>query len=118
MSSLVSASKEEGKMGETGKQINAATTRNRTRELSIIDQMSVLTNQVHLKIQFRHRFDQKCPFTDALHRLGSRFARTSPVPLEINFVHVQEKFRIIIFILFLGHHISFLEISAKEKGEI
>ena len=29
--------------------------------------MSVLTNQVHLKIQFRHRFDQKCPFTDSFH---------------------------------------------------
>jgi len=41
-----------------------------------------LTNQVHLKIQFRHRFDQKCPFTDSLHRLGSRFAQTSSVPLE------------------------------------
>ena len=26
---------------------------------------------------------QKCLFTDSLHRLGSRFARTSSVPLEI-----------------------------------
>ena len=43
---------------------------------------SVFTNQVHLNIQFRHRFDQKCPFTDSLHRLVSRFARTSSVPLE------------------------------------
>ena len=64
---------------------NAAATGNRTRDLSITDQMSVLTNQVHLKIQFRHRFDQKCPFTDSLHRLGSRFARTLSVPLEIMF---------------------------------
>ena len=29
---------------------------------------------------------QKCLFTDSLHRLGSRFARTSSVPLEITFV--------------------------------
>ena len=59
------------KMGAKRKKINAASTGNRTRDLSITDQMSVLTNQVHLKIQFRHRFDQKCPFTDSLHRLGS-----------------------------------------------
>ena len=65
------------------KKIHAAATGNRTRDPSITDQMSVLTNQVHLKIQFRHRFDQKCPFTDSLHRLGSRFARTSSVPLEM-----------------------------------
>ena len=52
------------------------------------DQMSVLTNQVHLKIQFRDRFDQKCPFKDSLHRLSSRFAGTSSVPLEVKyFVH-------------------------------
>ena len=37
---------------------------------------------VHLKIQFRHRFDQKCPFTDSFHRLASRFARTLSVLLE------------------------------------
>ena len=55
---------------------NAASTGNQTRDLSITDQMSLLTNQVHLKILFRHRFDQKCPFTDSLHRL---------VPLEIFF---------------------------------
>ena len=49
--------------------------------------MSVLTKQVQLKIQFRHRFDQNCPFTDySLHRLGSRFARTKSVPLKIKFV--------------------------------
>ena len=48
------------------KKFNAAATGNRTRDLSITDQMSVLTNQVHLKIQFRHRFDQKCPFTDSV----------------------------------------------------
>ena len=65
------------------KKINAALTGNRTRDLSITDQMNVLTNQVLLKRQFRHRFDQKCPFTDSLQRLGSRFARTSSVPLEI-----------------------------------
>ena len=28
--------------------------------------------------------NQKCLFTDSLHRLGSRFARTSSVPLEIS----------------------------------
>ena len=33
-----------------------------------------------------HRFGQKCPFTDSLHRLRSRFAQTSSVPLEINIV--------------------------------
>ena len=50
-------------------------------------QMSVLTKQVQLKIQFRYRFDQNCPFTDySLHRLGSRFARTMSVPLKIKFV--------------------------------
>ena len=75
-------SKKREKWGKRGK-YNATATGNRTRDLSITDQMSVLTNQVHLKIQFRHRFDQKCPFTDSLHRLGSRFARTSPVPLEM-----------------------------------
>ena len=75
--------KKERKMEEKRKIINAAATGNRTRDLSITDQMDVLTNQVHLKIQFRHRFDQKCPFTDSLHTLGSRFARTSSVPLEI-----------------------------------
>ena len=58
--------------GKKEKKNNAAATGNRTRDPSITDQMSVLTNQVHLKIQFRHRFDQKCPFTD------------SSVPLEIN----------------------------------
>ena len=73
------------KNGGKKKIINAAATGNRTRDLSITDQMSVLTNQVHLKIQFRHRFDQKCPFTDSLHRLSSRFAQTSSVPLEIIF---------------------------------
>ena len=62
---------------------NVAAIGNRTRDLSITDQMSVLTNQVHLNIQFRHIFDQKCSFTDSLNRLGSRFARTSFVPLEI-----------------------------------
>ena len=65
------------------KKINAAATGNRTRDPSITDQMSVLTNQVHLKIQFRHRFDQKSQITDSLHRLGSFFARTSSVPLEM-----------------------------------
>ena len=80
--------KKERNMGENRKKINAASTGNRTRDLSITDQMSVLTNQVHLKIQFRHRFDQKCPFTDSLHRLGSRFARTSSVPLEIKLFSV------------------------------
>ena len=34
------------------------------------------------KMQFRHRFDQKCPFTDSLHWLDSHLARTSSVPLE------------------------------------
>ena len=53
--------------------------------------MSVLTNQVHLKIQFRHIFDQKCPLTDSLHRLASRFARTSSVPLEISTEMKQQK---------------------------
>ena len=33
-------------------------------------------------MQFRHRFDQKCPFTDSLHWLDSHLARTSSVPLE------------------------------------
>ena len=50
--------------------------------------MSVLTNQVQLKIQFRHIFDQKCPFTDSLHRLASRFARTK---LEISTEMKQQK---------------------------
>ena len=72
------------KNGGKKKKINAAATGNRTWYPSITDQMSVLTNQVHLKIQFSHRFDQKCPFTDSLHRLSSRFARTSSVPFEIN----------------------------------
>ena len=73
------------KMGENRKKkkILADATGNRTRDLSITDLVSVLTNQVHLKIQFRHRFDQKCS-DSLLHRLGSRFARTSSVPLEIN----------------------------------
>ena len=34
--------------------------------------------------QFCIKFNQKCLFTDSLHRLGSRFARTSSVPLETN----------------------------------
>ena len=59
------------KKGGKKKKINAAATGNRTRDLSITDQMSVLTNQVHLKIQFRHRFVHKCPFTDSLYRFGS-----------------------------------------------
>ena len=45
-------------MGEKRKIINVAASGNRTRDPSITDQLSVLTNQVHLKIQFRHRFDQ------------------------------------------------------------
>ena len=36
-------------------------------------------------LQLRHGFYQKCLFTDSLQRLGSHFARTSSVPLEINF---------------------------------
>ena len=76
--------KKREKYGCKKKKINAAATGNRTRDPSITDQMSVLTNQVHLKIQFRHRFDRKkCPFPDSFHRLGSRFARNSSVPLEI-----------------------------------
>ena len=62
---------------------NGKKKRKKIRDLSITDQMCALKNWVHLKIQFRHRFDQKCPFSDSLHRLGSRFARTSSVPLEI-----------------------------------
>ena len=58
--------KKERKRGEKEEIINAAATGNRTRDLSITDQMDVLTNQVHLKIHFRHRFDQKCPFTDSV----------------------------------------------------
>ena len=58
-------SKKRKKWGGKEKKINAAATGNRTRDLSITDQMSALTNQVHLKIQFRHRFDQNCPFTDS-----------------------------------------------------
>ena len=50
-------SQKERKMEEKRKIINATAIGNRTRDLSITDQMSVLTNQVHLKIQFRHRFD-------------------------------------------------------------
>ena len=73
---------EEEPSQKRGKKVNAVTTGNQTRDLSITDQMSALTNQVHLKIQFRHRFDQKCPFTDSFHRLASRFARTLSVPLE------------------------------------
>ena len=72
------------KNGRKKKKIKDASNGNRTRVLSITDQMSVLTNQVQLKIQFRHIFDQNCSFTDSLHRLSSRFARTSSVPLEIN----------------------------------
>ena len=34
------------------KKSNAASTGNRTRDPSITDQMSILTNQVHLKIQY------------------------------------------------------------------
>ena len=34
-------------------------------------------------VQILAKFDQKCLLTDSLHRLGSRFARTSSVPLEI-----------------------------------
>ena len=33
-------------------------------------------------MQFGQDFYQNCPFTDSLHRLSSRFARTSFVPLE------------------------------------
>ena len=50
--------------------INSAATGNRTRDPSITDPMSNLTNQVNLKIQFRHRFVPKVP----IHRL---------VPLKI-----------------------------------
>ena len=39
-------------------------------------------NGENKKMQFRHRFDQKCPFTDSLHWLDSHLARTSSVPLE------------------------------------
>ena len=46
--------KKERKAGEKRKIINVASAGNRTRDLSITDLMSVLTNQVHLKIQFRH----------------------------------------------------------------
>ena len=45
--------------GNRVKKNKAAATGNRTQNPSITDQMSVLTNQVHFKIQFRHRFDQK-----------------------------------------------------------
>ena len=79
----IESSQKREKNGGKRKIINAASTGNQTQDLSTTNQMSVLTNQVHLKIQFRHRFDQKCPFTDSLHRLGSRFARTSSVQLEI-----------------------------------
>mgnify|MGYP001191379606 CR=1 FL=1 len=79
-----------------GKKIHDAATGNRTRDLSITDQMSFLTNQVHLKIQFRLRFDQKCPFTDSLHRLGSRFARTSSVSLDMK---VLDLFNFLIYSL-------------------
>ena len=65
-----------------GKKRKNAATGNRTRDPSKTDQMSVLTNQVNLKMQLRHRFDQKCPFTDSLHWLDSHLARTSSVPLE------------------------------------
>jgi len=73
--------KEEKNNGEKRKIINAASTGNRTRDLSITNQMSVLTNQVHLKIQFRHRFDQKCPFTDSLqlHRLEPRLFHSKKI---------------------------------------
>ena len=74
--------KKERKMEGKRKKIHAASAGNRTQDPSITDQMSVLTDQVHLKIQFRHRFDQNCPFTDSLHRLGSRFARSLSVPHE------------------------------------
>ena len=56
------------KMGKKRQIINAAATGNRTRDPSITDQMSGLTNQVHLKIQFRHRFDKKV----SIHRLVSQ----------------------------------------------
>ena len=56
--------KKERKMGENRKIINAASTGNRTRDLSITDQMPVLKNQVHWRIQFRHKFAQKCQCTD------------------------------------------------------
>ena len=65
------------KREKNGEKINAAGTGNRTRDPSITDQMSNLTNQVHLKVQFRHRFDQKCPFTE------------SSVPLEITDIQIQ-----------------------------
>ena len=71
--------KKERKRGEKEEIINAAATGNRTRDLSITEQMSVLTNQVHLKIHFRHRFDQKCPFTDSLH---SNQSDIRPVPFK------------------------------------
>ena len=74
--------KERNMEGKRKKKIHAASAGNRTQDPSITDQMSVLTDQVHLKIQFRHRFDQNCPFTPSVHRLGSRFTRTSSVPLE------------------------------------
>ena len=79
------------KMGEKRKKINAAATGNRTRDPSITDQMSVLTNQVHLKIQFRYRFDQNGPFTASLHRLDSCFARSSSVSLEMKTIEALLK---------------------------
>ena len=51
--------KKREKYGCKKKKINAAATGNQIRDPSITDQMSVLTNQIHLKIQFSHRFDQK-----------------------------------------------------------
>ena len=74
-----------------GKKINAAATGNRTRDLSITDQMFVLANQVHLKIQFRYRFDQNGPFTASLHRLDSCFARSSSVSLEMKTIEALLK---------------------------
>ena len=68
--------KKREKLDEKRKIINAASTGNQTPDLSITNQMSVLTNQVHLKIQFRHRFDEKCPFTDSLHRLSNLVCST------------------------------------------
>ena len=58
---------ESKKREKGGKKSNAVATGNRTLDLSITDQMDVLTNQVLLKIQFRHRFDKKCQtrYTDS-----------------------------------------------------
>ena len=86
-----SSQKKREKCGIKEKKINTAVTGNRTRDPSIIDQMSVLTNQVNLRIQFRHRFDQKCPFTDSLHRLEKtkKGGLTCKVPTTIPDVPTQ-----------------------------